>query len=128
MSHYDRRARIITANMSLQDYYEDMVRKVRAQQFKLEAAAAAKSLKEAKHFLSQIGLNLDIKRSSLENYRVGSDSMGYDVWLHLTDMWDRGPALTDDFVAASVFDACRFQPKVKSVGQGVWTAEASWGG
>lgn len=129
MYSYDRRAKVVTANMSLPDYYWSWWQKAHDQARKLENGAALKALKEAKHFLSELGLGLDIGRSSLETYRSGSDSWGHSVYLSLTDLWDRGAVLTEDVIRMSVFDACRFEPKkVQLLSSGVWVVEAEWGG
>lgn len=128
MDTYDRRLK--TANMNLQNFYWARWQKVLEQQRKLEAAASLQSLKEAKHMLSNLGLDLDLSKSNINTYRVGSDSWGHDVWMTMRDMWDRGSVLTADVIKASVFDACLFEPKeVTPAGRpGEWIVQASWGG
>lgn len=132
MYSYDRRhARLVTANMSLVDFYGREWRKVLETKLKAERAASMRTLKEVKAMLSNLGLDLDLSRSGIDSYRVGSDSWGHSAFFTLKDTMNRGAVLTADVVADSVWDATQLQPKasdVKNGGPGIWTVQAHWGG
>lgn len=123
-------ARVLTENVRLQDYPYKLWQNGLDAKRKLDAAISLKTLKEAKHFLSELGLDLILKESYVETYRVGSDSWWHSIYMTLKDTLDRGADLTARFVADSVFDACGFQPKPEEVTPeaGKWLVRSSWGG
>lgn len=123
---YDHR--IKTANMDLADVFFNRMQKVREASRKLEIKAAVETLKDIKFMIVNLGLNLDIKKSNITQYRVGSDSWGYDAWLVLTDMWDRGDNLDAKTVSMSVWDVTRMDPTSVVKKGDVWTVAMGWGG
>lgn len=124
---YDHRTRKI-ANMDLSDVVFNRMQKVREQTRKLEAKAAVDTLKDIKYMIVNLGLDLDIKKSSIQQYRVGSDSWGYDAYLILTDLMDRGDVLDEKTVSMSVWDVTRMDPKRVIKKGKLWEVFMSWGG
>lgn len=119
------------ASRNLEDLYWSYWSKAQDVIRRALQSASMNSLKEAKFQLSNLGLDLDLKRSGITSYRVGSDSTGADIYLTLRDMWDRGDALDAETISMSVFDACGFEPRpedIKQTGPGVWTVQKSIGG
>lgn len=124
---YDHR--IKTANMDLSEVFFNRMQKVREAVLKLEAKASMETLKDVKFMIINLGLNLDLKKSWIDQYRVGSDSWGYSAGFVLTDTLDRGDKLDEKTVSMSVWDVTRMDPKKVSKGPGgVWTAHMEWGG
>jgi hypothetical protein len=129
---YDHRTTKITtkiANMDLSEKFFSAMQKVREQTRKMEARAVNEILKDVKYMIVNLGLDLDIKASWVQQYRVGSDSWGYSAAFVLKDLLDRGDALDAETVSMSVWDVTRMDPKkVTKKSPGVWIAEMEWGG
>jgi len=125
---YDHRTRKI-ANMDLSEVFWNRMQKVREQIRKLEGKAAIDTLKDVKDMIANLGLDLDLKKSWITQYRVGSDSWGYSAGFVLKDMWERGDVLDADTVSSSVWDVTRKDPKKVEKGPaGTWVAHMEWGG
>jgi hypothetical protein len=95
------------------DNFEAMVRDIDDKARKAKGAAATKVLKVVKDLLTNFGLTLDLKKSWIDRYDVGSDSHGISGGLYVTG------DLEEDGIKDAIWDVCGgLKVKVRKDGAG----------
>lgn len=122
---YNRAAtRRVTANMDLRNEYYAAMERVRAQTRMIEKASDLRIMKEVAHMLANFDLVLDVKGSSLEMVRVGSDQ--WEAWAYLFIQPAKGSKITEEGVKMAVWDVTRQDPKFIKWQNGGWMVRLSF--
>lgn len=129
---YDYRQGSISkvSNFDLADKWYDEVRKIREATRKAERAASLRMMREIKAGLDNFGLELDLKTSSVESYKSGSDSYSSScyLWLKAKPTQDQTAPITAEGVAWAILDVTKAKPKLTDKGNGQYLAVIEWGG